>query len=147
MLHWFPTGSFEQLVESLSRHLAIHSQDRAVIPQSHASQGWVNLRKQYLPAARDWPVVDKVVFPMTSMPTDETDLIGIMGEHFVRLFDSYPARRKVTPLKRYTSYSSAPWMTLAPTTGLANFATSSRASHLSKVKPTPTLRTSTPSAS
>jgi len=97
-----------------------------------------------------WPPIGAFNAPVS---TEETDMVGIMGEHFVRcvfipIIPHWTVKKMTFSLqKRYTKYSSAPWMTLGPKIGRANCATSSRVSRRSEAKPSPTLRTWTRRAS
>jgi hypothetical protein len=100
------------------------------------------------PGGPGWPPLGLSNFH-APIPTEETDMVGIMGEHYVRLF-FFPLYSRLlngemtfvlVPPSRFTSYSSAPWMTLVRTTGRVNCGTWSRASRRSKVKPQLTLRT------
>ena len=95
-----------------------------------------------------WPPLGNFNVPVS---TEETDMIGIMGEHFVRrsLVTYIPSHsrqknNKITSnpfLKRYTKHSIACWMTLDPRTGRASCATSSRDSRRTEAKPLRTSRT------
>jgi hypothetical protein len=92
-----------------------------------------------------WPPFADFNAPMS---TEETDLVGIMGEHFVRRtpFIHIPPHRRqknacLSLLKRYTKNSFACWMTLGPTTGQASYAPPSQASHRSEAEPVRTSHT------
>jgi hypothetical protein len=124
---------------------AIRDMSRLAIPaEAFINGGQMQMMPGNSLAVPVWPPSADFNAPVS---TEETDLVGIMGEHFVRPipfthFASLKTKNVfLSLLKRYIKNSFTCWMTLAPTTGQASYGPPSQASHRSEAEPTLTSHT------
>lgn len=126
---------------------AMRDMNRLAIPvEAFVNGGQMQMMPGNSLAGPVWPPFADFNAPVS---TEETDMVGIMGEHFVRCIPFYTIFRLTEDkkntflplLKRYTKNFFACWMTLALTTGQASYASKFQASHCSEAEPVQTSHT------